>query len=514
MIACAAGVLAALAMTSHLDKPLLGPHSFRQTQTAISTFYMLGKPGMFVDYITPVLGKPWAIPMEVPFYQWMVARTAEISGASLDAVGQAVSAAAWFLCMLPAWMILRSLRVALEVRALAAAIFLSSPLYLFWGRSFMIETTGTLLSLCMVAAVLASPPRIFWLLAALVFGVAAALCKATTWAVAAGVGILLVVFRDGWPDLKKWKWQLATVAALALPVIPAKLWLAWGDSIKEQNPFARELIIASSPNQAAWNFGTLEQKLNPATWDHIWKHVTDQIFVPFPLLGPLLLPGVLIVGAVLSPHRIPAMLALLAGFVAGPVIFTNLYFEHSYYWCANGVWLLAAVGVALAGVWDFKPATWWPKAMTIGLTMMICLSGFLTWRARFLPMLKSLPARQQLEQAWTKPIQDIVPQNRTILIVGNDWNPNSLYYAGRKGIAFPIYKAIPFPGPQLEESLAKLEPDERLGTVVINPAALNSHPEVFEKFLKERGFSLSGQPTPFGILFPSLDLKHGEPPGS
>ena len=62
-------VLACWAMTRHLEKPMLGPHSFRQTQTAISTYYMAEDASVFADYITPVLGKPWRIPMELPIYQ-------------------------------------------------------------------------------------------------------------------------------------------------------------------------------------------------------------------------------------------------------------------------------------------------------------------------------------------------------------------------------------------------------------------------------------------------------------
>jgi hypothetical protein len=62
------------ALTREWGKPLLDLHSFRQTQTAISAYYMVGNPSVFLDYITPVLGKPWRIPMEVPFYQWIFAR--------------------------------------------------------------------------------------------------------------------------------------------------------------------------------------------------------------------------------------------------------------------------------------------------------------------------------------------------------------------------------------------------------------------------------------------------------
>jgi hypothetical protein len=57
--ALAAFVLAASlrALTREWDKPLLNLHSFRQTQTAISTYHMVGKPGMFLNYGDPGAGK-------------------------------------------------------------------------------------------------------------------------------------------------------------------------------------------------------------------------------------------------------------------------------------------------------------------------------------------------------------------------------------------------------------------------------------------------------------------------
>ena len=49
--ALAAFVLAASlwALTREWDKPLLDLHSFRQTQTAISTYHRVGNPGVFLD---------------------------------------------------------------------------------------------------------------------------------------------------------------------------------------------------------------------------------------------------------------------------------------------------------------------------------------------------------------------------------------------------------------------------------------------------------------------------------
>src|ERR1700722_19604767 len=70
--------------------PLDGAYSFRQTQTALSAFWML-KNGFSFAYETPVAGPPWSIPFEFPIYQYIVALVSEIFGWSLDSAGRIVS---------------------------------------------------------------------------------------------------------------------------------------------------------------------------------------------------------------------------------------------------------------------------------------------------------------------------------------------------------------------------------------------------------------------------------------
>src|SRR5262245_2823689 len=53
-------------------QPLLEMHGFRQTQTALTSYWML-RQGPALDYQTPVAGAPWAIPEEFPLYQLLAA---------------------------------------------------------------------------------------------------------------------------------------------------------------------------------------------------------------------------------------------------------------------------------------------------------------------------------------------------------------------------------------------------------------------------------------------------------
>ena len=93
---------------------------------------------------------------------------------------------------------------------------------------------------------------------------------------------------------------------------------------------------------------------------------------------------------------------------------------------------------------------------------------------------------------------------KTMLILSLNWNSNAHYYAQRKGIAFPTGDGFSFDGKELQESLASLAPDEKLGGVVINNDFLvEPNKAFFSNLLQVLGMETSGSQTPFGILFPA-----------
>jgi glycosyltransferase involved in cell wall biosynthesis len=217
-----------------------------------------------------------------------------------------------------------------------------------------------------------------------------------------------------------------------------------------------------------------------------------------------ILPLILVAGAAASPRRIPLILIFLAGFAAGPLIFTNLYFEHNYYWVANGVWLLLALGVALACIAECDPKSRWPAPVTVSLGASVCIAGFTAWHQIFFPIIQKLPTRETFAEAWAKPIQKIVPAGRTLLILSQNWNPNAHYFAQRKGVSFPTGDNFAFDGEELQQSLTLLDLNEKLGAVVINQDFLTQENQpFFFGLLQSLGMQTNGFASPFGIVFPA-----------
>ena len=230
-----------------------------------------------------------------------------------------------------------------------------------------------------------------------------------------------------------------------------------------------------------------------------------------PLFGYWFVPLLLIAGALANPKRLPLLLIFLVGFAAGPLIFTNLYFEHNYYWVANGAWLVLALGVALAAISEFRAKEAWPGYTAAGLCAVLSIAGFAAWHSKFLPVLLNLPDQRKLAEAWIGPIQKLVPPERSILIFGNDFNPNAFYYSQRKGIGYPTVAGVPFPSPIFEESLGLFNENDRLGAVVINEAWFTENRGIFLEWIGKLGMSTSAIRTGFGLMFPALDLPSISP---
>src|SRR5690348_16272333 len=72
-------------------QPLLEHHAFRQTQTAIASYWLMHGGGHGERYLTPLFGYPWTLPMEFPLFQELVAFVCAHTGLPLDFTGRLLS---------------------------------------------------------------------------------------------------------------------------------------------------------------------------------------------------------------------------------------------------------------------------------------------------------------------------------------------------------------------------------------------------------------------------------------
>lgn len=400
------------------DHTLLNRFQFRQVQTAIGTlFFPAG--GFALDHELPLFGPPWAVPLEFPLYQALVAWFAQATGLALDPAGRFVS---WvfFQAALPAWwLLLGSLGIARGHRPLFLALLVTSPIYLYFSRFFLMESTV----LCGAAWFLAAYARWIarggygWALLAAVAGALAAMIKPPTMAVfglAAGLLTLRELRRTpgGAPAL-----LLRGAAAFALPLAAGLWWQIHSAGVRAANPEARILDVMFG----YFSFGDLALRLSGEYWRR-----TIEVW-----LTGILSEGGLVL-ALLGLFRADAgrrLLALgaFAVFLSGQLFFAHLYFVHDYYFYANGVFLLIAAGLALLALGD---DTALPFGARLALPAAVIALQIAAYARTYLPVQRVNVPVPELAQVLAR----LTDPDDVLVILGQDWDAHLPYYAQRRAL--------------------------------------------------------------------------------
>jgi hypothetical protein len=428
-------VFATATAVRYLDQPLLEAHAFRQTQTALTSFWMM-QEGWQLAYQTPVGGYPWAIPFEFPIYQALAAGIAGVGRVSLDAVGRILSFMFLIGCAWPAWRIARRLALPPRVVWVFCALLWSSPTYLFWGRSFMIETAALFFAFAAVAFTidLVEPhPRWSSALGAAAFGTLALLQKITT------AGPILAILACVWfgarlrrPVTSPSRGEhTKALIAFGIPLLLAAAWTLYSEQVRALNPLGAQL---SSSELRQWTFGTLDQKWSLATyvtvvWQRVFVQSAGGVLGAALLLGALTWPN--------APRMRLLLLTALGGFFAPIVIFTNLHLVHDYYQASCVLFLTAALAVAVA---EWLPRVARHDAAPLVATCLLVISNLLAFDATYGGAIRaSFHEDRDRTLAMAKVLRESTPTNSAFIAFGNDWSSDLAYYAQRKSFTVPAF---------------------------------------------------------------------------
>ena len=417
----------------YCDAPLLGLYAFRETQTALTSFWVC-REGFHLAYVTPVGGFPWSLPFEFPLYQWIVSLFGCTFQLSLDAVGRLVSYAFWIACLWPARVICRRLfgDSAPLYFWIFVALFLSTPIYLHYGHAFLPESAALFFALGYLACSLAmshGPARWRHVIACGVFLTLAILQKSTT-----ALPLLSFSLPYLWSrrlqlldqPLKAeafWKFMIAYVVPFTIGFV----WVKYTDQIKMGNALGTYL---TSSALHGWGFGTWEARLSHAFWaDVIWRRV-----IGVNLAGHLGVIFVLI-GFLLAPRRRLVIATGVALFLIFFMIFQNLMSVHEYYPFSNTVYLVFALAVAIGGLVESRPrmALLWASAFAgmIAINLHTYFGGHLfSEEVQQFDDTHPVLATAKFVREHTSPVEPI-------LIYGDDWNSELPYYGQRKAFAVP-----------------------------------------------------------------------------
>ncbi|MBV8753935.1 MAG: phospholipid carrier-dependent glycosyltransferase [Hyphomicrobiales bacterium] len=434
-----------------LFQPLLDNYDSRQTQTALTTFWLM-RGGPIFAYETPVVGYPWSIPYEFPIYQIIVALLSA-AGIPLDAAGRIVSFAFFTGCLWPMYVLFRALRFERLAFLCVAIIFVLSPEYIFWARTFMIETCALFFSLCWLAyfAKYLADRSARSAAIAVAAGALGILAKSTTFPTFAVVGGLLFLkeCHAAWTSgllTKKPGLILPPLLVLVVPFLVGGAWTFYSDTVKEGNEIGARL---TSTALALWNFGTWEQRISSTLWrDVILNRSLKDAF------GYAAIPAVVLIGAsfLRRQYFYAALVAILA-FMVPFLVFTNLHIQHSYYQTANAIFIIAAAGLGVAAVMDTRR-----NALGLVLLLLICAGQLLYFKSAYARLVTGdFTARADFRIAAMARAR--TPPDSSLLVLGQDWSSTVAYYAQRKSLTVPDWMRLGY----WQRMLA--EPQKFLGPV-------------------------------------------------
>jgi hypothetical protein len=418
------------------DGGIVDMHGFRQTQTAITVRYLL-QGGPWLAYETPVLGPPWSIPFEFPLYQWLVAFTAYTGLFPIEQAGRVVGILFFLSTFYPFYKILRTLSLTRGAAYLVLSLYCLSPQYLFWSRTFMIESTALSMSMYYLWFSVRGdahrhPPgkSILMLSGLAVTGSLAAAVKITTffpfWTAS------FALFLGRWlksaeGERRRERSRLLPpiqflIAAFLIPLAALLLWTSYSDALKSLNPLAQTLTSSALKE---WNFGTLSQRLAPVTWRVFFSRtLTD-------LIGNRwLLAAAALAALFCSRDRRTTFFVLLSLFILPLLTFTNLYVIHNYYAYANGVFLIAAIGVASSGLLESKSTL--RRAAGGLLACSVIAFSVHHYLTSFYPLQGMTPGPSAVKNE----IGLLTKDSDVIVVFSDDWSSEIPYYLERRAVMF------------------------------------------------------------------------------
>lgn len=401
---------------------------FRQTQTALSAYFIQADQNFSLAYPTPVLGKPWSIPMEFPLYQWTVVKVAEVSGWDLTQSGRAVTLFCFYLTLPALYLIFCRLGLPTPRALLLLCLVLTCPLYIFYARSFLIETMAWMFGSWFLVGYVNGVERksVGWIGVAMLGGIGAGLVKVTTF-----IALLMPAFVwTLWWFVQDWKIHdskergrglLRRVLICAVTVLPSFIltwwWVHYSDAFKSLSPTGSFL---QSESMSAYNFGT-GVRFASSVWDQHWVVLFREL-VFWPIL--LLVGGL----ALFVGKRWWRLIILLVFFFfAVQAVFPILYAWHEYYYVPIAMLLTSAIGLVLCGLLESRWPRWLVAAVIVGV-----LSGQGT--LYFLHHYDEQKMFSLGGSDLTKALRTVTEPSDVVIIAGDDWSSMIPYYSQRRAL--------------------------------------------------------------------------------
>jgi len=265
------------------------------------------------------------------------------------------------------------------------------------------------------------------------------LLPAAVWA----IGRLWSNRRSGWKIDLGWM-----SAAVAVPFAVTLWWLHFADATKAKNPLAKFIV---SENLTEFNFGTHAMRFSVELWQTKFRLIVENLTAwPVLVAGALLLAGP-------ARRRWREAGACVVWFMSVLFVFPVLYAVHDYYYAANTVLLLAALGLVVVALAESQAARW----IKVSVLLVVLIAQGWRYLEHYYP---SQSAVSIGGDGLTRSLQAVTQPQDVIVVLGQDWSSITPYYARRKAVMLRDDAARD--SNLVEQALVNLD-GEKIGALVI-----------------------------------------------
>jgi hypothetical protein len=223
--------------------------------------------------------------------------------------------------------------------------------------------------------------------------------------------------------------QLFSVStAIFLSVLSVYFWNSCADETKKSNPYTSNLL---STKMHEWNFGTLQDRLDPKTW----------ITIYFQHLGPItsgLFALAIFMFFSFKIYGVIRILPLAVSVFFGPIMFVSLYRGHGYYIAAIYPVLVVLVAVGISGftkMFSIKPS----KHAFFMIGFLIATSFSTKIGLNYASDIFNHSDIPRLSYE----VRTEVPPTGYVMYLGCDWNPEIPFYSNRESLMVPEWDIAP-----------------------------------------------------------------------
>jgi hypothetical protein len=434
-------------------------HEFRQTQTAVISYYIDKQNNFSIHYETPIMGKPWEIPLEFPFYEWCVVWLSRATGWEHFISARTISLTCFYLSLPAVFILLGQVGINRVRRLMMLALLLVTPVYIFYSRAFLIDPMAFMFSVWFLALFIETMRKRRWgfLIACAVCGTAAGLIKSLVlfaWLFPAAIYGAYCLWRNvadkagGMAIVRTIAWG---VGAVVVPAVAMGWWVKLTDDIKAQHASA---YIFTSENLAKGNYGTfdLSSRTSPAMWSDLFLRWREAIAQPW-IIG-----AIVALGLIFFPRERWRIGGAAFLFMAAQLLIPYAYAWQDYYYYICAAFIIFAFGFVLNGVLD----SGLPR---IGKWILVLLPFVALLHAHRQAYFQHQSTKSHGGSGLTAALRDLLPHESVIIVAGSDWAAIIPYYSKHR--ALMIRNGLEGDGEYLAKAFKDLEGEDVSALVLI-----------------------------------------------